>query len=441
MKTLVEPSAPETRLETSNSAESAALERILASKHFAKAPLLSSFLRFVCEAALSNSEARVTEQEIGVLVFHRDEDYDPGEDNIVRNYARQLRKRLESYYADEGAHEPIQIEIPKGGYSAVFRLQTQPQVQELRPLQLGDRAMVEPSAPETVAESLAHQNAVRNHNRWLKLAIAALVALVLLAAGAATSRHLLFLLAPSPLHPLWATLFQSDRDTAIVPADIGYVILQQLENRTFTLAEYESWPSVEQYDHVYTSFLKAQKYTSILDVESVSRFEQLPEVVPSRFRVRAARTLNLDTLSTDNVLLLGSSYSNPWVTVFEPGMNFRFVNQPTDHRSWIQNVHPQPGEAATYQSTTRSITHETFAVIALRQNIGRSGHVLIVEGLDGPGTQAAMDLLIDGTPLLPVIEKATRPNGTIGSFEVLLSATSLGDRATGTRVIAERYTP
>jgi hypothetical protein len=245
----------------------------------------------------------------------------------------------------------------------------------------------------------------------------------------------------SPLHPLWTTLFQADRDTVVVPADIGFVILQQLNNRTFSLAEYESWPSVEQYDHMYMSFLKAQKYTSVLDLESVARIDRLPEVVHSRFSVRAARTLNMEDLSTDNLLLLGSSYSNPWVTVFEPAMNFRFVNEPVDHRSWIENVHPQPGEAATYQSTTRSITHETFAVIALRANIGRSGRVLIVEGLDGPGTQAAMDLLMDGSSLLPIVKKAAHRDGTIGNFEVLLSAASLGDRATGTRIIAERYTP
>jgi hypothetical protein len=122
-------------------------------------------------------------------------------------------------------------------------------------------------------------------------------------------------------------------------------------------------------------------------------------------------------------------------------MNFRFMNQPAGGRSWIQNVRPLSGETATYEGTTRSITHETFAVIALRQNIGRSGRVLIVEGLDGPGTQAAMDLLMDGTSLLPIVKKAMRRDGTIGSFEVLLSATSLGDRATGTRVIAERYAP
>jgi hypothetical protein len=444
MRTLEEPLNSEPPAEIPASAERAALERILASRHFAKAPLLSSFLRFVGEASLSNPEGRVTEQEIGVQVFHRDEDYDPGEDNIVRNYARQLRKRLEAYYANEGAAEPIQIDIPKGGYTAVFRRQIERQVQEPSVLQLNESPDGDSASTESIAEPLAKRPSTRRMGIWLRpavIALYALGALILFAGGAATERHFSVWLEPSPLHSLWTTLFQSDRDTVVVPADIGFVILQQLNNRAFSLAEYENWPSVEQYDHIYTSFLKAQKYTSVLDLESVSRIQRLPEVVPSRFSVRAARTLTMEDLVNDNVLLLGSSYSNPWVTVFEPTMNFRFMNQPAGGRSWIQNVRPLSGETATYEGTTRSITHETFAVIALRQNIGRSGRVLIVEGLDGPGTQAAMDLLMDGTSLLPIVKKAMRRDGTIGSFEVLLSATSLGDRATGTRVIAERYAP
>src|SRR5207248_2939872 len=39
----------------------------------------------------------------------------------VRVHASMLRKRLEQYFADEGAHESVIIEIPKGNYAPVFR--------------------------------------------------------------------------------------------------------------------------------------------------------------------------------------------------------------------------------------------------------------------------------------------------------------------------------
>ena len=44
----------------------------------------------------------------------------PGEDNIVRNYARILSKRLEEYFARDRGHEPLRIVIPRGTYVPVF---------------------------------------------------------------------------------------------------------------------------------------------------------------------------------------------------------------------------------------------------------------------------------------------------------------------------------
>lgn len=79
--------------------------------------------------------------------------------------------------------------------------------------------------------------------------------------------------------------------------------------------------------------------------------------------------------------------------------------------------------------------------MALLSNVSKSGHVLIVEGLDGPGTQTAVDLLLQGDMLRPVLTQATGPDGTLGIFEVLLAATSLDTRATDTHIIAERYYP
>jgi hypothetical protein len=122
-------------------------------------------------------------------------------------------------------------------------------------------------------------------------------------------------------------------------------------------------------------------------------------------------------------------------------MNFRFVNDLHHGRCWIENTHPLPGEAPIYENTTRNITHATFAVIALLPNLTRSGHVLIIEGLDGSGTRAAVDSLFQSNQLKTVLKKATMPDGTLGSFEVLLAATSLDGGATGIHIIAERYSP
>jgi hypothetical protein len=428
--------------------ERAALSRVLESRHFARAPLLSSFLSYVCEAALGDQTVRLTEQEIGVRVFRRAHGYDPGDDNIVRNYARQLRRRLDSYYLHEGRIESLRIDVPKGGYVAVFR-RHRPEAESLDNVPESMQGISSGDAVEAnvvietppAAEPVSLVRPASRPRLWPYVVVSVLCGILLSVATAFAIRHWNGGRTRSPLHSLWSQIFQSDRDTVIVPADVGFVILQQLNNRTFTLAEYESWSTVEQYDHVYMSFLRAQKYTSMLDLDTVSRLQRLPEIVPNRFITRAAHNVSMDDLSSDNVVLLGSNYSNPWVEVFERDLNFHFINQPQQGRSWIENTHPLPGESAQYENTTRNITHETYGVVALLPNVSRSGHVLIVEGLDGPGTQAAVDLLFQGDILRPVLKRATRPDGTLGSFEVLLAATSLDTRATDTHILAERYYP
>ena len=88
------------------------VERIVASRHFSKAPLLSRFLLHICGELLNGRQSEISEYQIGVQVFDRPQGYRTIEDNIVRNYARQLRKRLGEYYAEEGAAEPLRLEVP-----------------------------------------------------------------------------------------------------------------------------------------------------------------------------------------------------------------------------------------------------------------------------------------------------------------------------------------
>lgn len=62
------------------------------------------------------------ETTIGVAVFGRSPDYDPKADTIVRSQAWRLRSKLRQYYASEGAHESIIIDLPIGHYVPTFRL-------------------------------------------------------------------------------------------------------------------------------------------------------------------------------------------------------------------------------------------------------------------------------------------------------------------------------
>ena len=97
------------------------LEKVLSSPGFARSWSISRLLRFLVSQALDGAAAPVKEYTLGVEVFERGADFDPNADNIVRVQARNLRTRLQEYYAVEGSNDPIRIEFPKGSYQVQFQ--------------------------------------------------------------------------------------------------------------------------------------------------------------------------------------------------------------------------------------------------------------------------------------------------------------------------------
>jgi len=99
-----------------------ALRRILASEEFHASKRSCEFLTYVVENTLQGHGENLKERTIGIDVFRRSANYDPGEDATVRVKAGEVRKRLSLYYGGQGKNEPIRIEIPSGSYVPEFRL-------------------------------------------------------------------------------------------------------------------------------------------------------------------------------------------------------------------------------------------------------------------------------------------------------------------------------
>ena len=97
------------------------LEKLLQSSAMAKSWSLSRLLKFLVARALDGTAGELKEHTLGVEVFDRGPDFDPRTDNIVRVQVRNLRARLVDYYAGDGQHEPIRIDLPKGAYIIEFK--------------------------------------------------------------------------------------------------------------------------------------------------------------------------------------------------------------------------------------------------------------------------------------------------------------------------------
>jgi hypothetical protein len=410
------------------------IHRVLASRHFTKAPLLSAFLSYVCTRALHDGVSRISEQEIGVSVFGREQGYDSREDNIVRNYARQLRRRLDDYFSTDGRDETLRLEIPKGGYIPLFTLRRgeflEPEIEQ------------RPSPNDEVLPLREGISSGQFQSQSLRVAALAVCLALLSLSGVAfyrTQHSKGSSATMSRMTPLWKQLFVPNKDTFLVPADTGFVTLQDMQKRTISLTEYESWSSVEQPGPSFVSNLKTRKYTSVVDLDMVSRLEHLPETVPEHCLIRTARSLTIEDIKDGNLILLGSIYSIPWIEMIQKDLNFRFIYRPSEtHFAWIENLDPSPGEAATYASSWNGPFEKTYAVIAFIPNLNKIGHILLVQGLGGAGTEAADNLILREGGLDEVLDKARRPDGTIGSFEALLESTSVDSHATSIRIVAIR---
>ena len=100
-----------------------ALEAILSSDAFRDADILKRFLRYSVEHSLRGEQDELKEYRLGLEVFDRHSDFDPRLDPVVRMTARRLRSKLSEYYKDEGRRSQIRIDVPKGGYAAIFASQ------------------------------------------------------------------------------------------------------------------------------------------------------------------------------------------------------------------------------------------------------------------------------------------------------------------------------
>ena len=97
------------------------LNRVLASHEFRSSKRSQDFLRYVIDHTLNGQADILKERTIGIEVFGRSTSYDPSGDATVRVKAGEVRKRLGLYYAGEGLHNPLHIELPAGTYVPEFR--------------------------------------------------------------------------------------------------------------------------------------------------------------------------------------------------------------------------------------------------------------------------------------------------------------------------------
>lgn len=102
------------------------LENIKHSDALGRSSNLSKLLEYLLEKEIQRIEHQATTQvlpkelEIAIDVFDKTVDFNSNEDASVRVHISRLRKKLEAYYASEGAQAAFRILIPIGEYRLTF---------------------------------------------------------------------------------------------------------------------------------------------------------------------------------------------------------------------------------------------------------------------------------------------------------------------------------
>ena len=405
------------------------IERITASPPFQKSVRLRDLLCFLAERTLHGQTQDLSEHRIGSAVFGKTQDYSVLEDSSVRVHVRQLRLKLHEYFDGEGRDETCIIEIPKGAYTTLFR-------------------PVEPRAAATPVLAVARHGL----KSWLRLLPWALAALFLVTTLASWFRPPAVPPPPPPPWPLTALFDPGNRPVQVVVADINYGMLRLVDEQPVTLEQYLSpaYRSGGAFSNAHPTgrearmmkYLSGSLLTSYADVVVVNTLMRLSGNSRDWLVIRSARELRPRDLETGNFVFVGSPSSNPWVSYFQDKLNFQEREGVVgESLKFFQNLHPKAGEQETYHGLTfTGSSGEDYATISLLPMVNGHGSVLILQGLQQEGTEAAGLFLADGGNRQR-LQQALGISGTPGQpiyFEALIRTQAVAGAPNATSIVATR---
>jgi hypothetical protein len=388
---------------------------------------LRDLLQHISERTIHGRAQELTEQQIGEVLFHKPAGYSPLEDSSVRVHMRQLRLKLHEYFDQEGRNEALILEIPKGSYAPTFRAGMPAPVADIAAL---------PAKPVSKLN--------RGLIPWALCAILAIVCAVLLYQA---NRNVVT--TPAKLPWPFSQIFDKRHQTVMVVADSNYGMWRILSGHPGSLDQYlrrefmQSSLKVGESATPFNEYVSNSTLTSFADVTDLVSLIKMAGPLQSQVSVRYPRDLRTRDLDHDNFVFIGSAASNPWVSLFLDKLNFR-ESEATVGKSVkaFVNTHPQPGEQERYEGLRWTGTGgEDYATIALIPNPTHDGSLLILQGLQQEGSEAAGRFLADDESrhqLQTALGMDPAKNDQEIWFEALIRSRTVSGAPSSTSLVAVR---
>lgn len=351
------------------------IERLTKSHSLHSSESLCRLLRYLAEHSLDHPGVALKEYQIATEVLGRPPGFDPQSDSTVRVQAGRLRVKLAEYYGNEGANDPILVEIPKGSYVLAFHLRGKPGAVAALP---APQIEVHEKSPE-----------VRPSNRgWM---IASGILLVLLAASVVTSAILLSRSRTQPVtaQPVpavyqifWSRFVTGTQEPLVIFSNGNFVGRPETGMRYFNPASDAR------------SFI-LDHYTGVGEVLAIHQLDRVFFTLNRPLRVKRGALFTLDDGKNNDLIFVGSPSENLTLLDIPGTREFIFKRLDSGPRKGdlaVVNVHPQRGEPANFLATpANQPTVEDYAVVALLPGLDPSRSILILAGNSTFGTQAAVE--------------------------------------------------
>jgi len=378
------------------------LDRVLASPEFRTSKRSQDFLKYVVEHALSGQADLLKERTIGIEVFGRSTNYDPGEDATVRVKAGEVRKRLGLYYAEQGVHDSVRIELPLGTYIPEFRPgEAAPVHQESQP---------RPQPAEATGKVKPAPSATRGPRL---VALAAL--LCFLGAGILWLRT-----RPgnAPLDQFWGPVLTGSAPVLVCAA---YVPVYGLNG--------DAHPAPRTEDFVALT----DQFVGGGDLIAVSRLSTMLTKMGRPFRLKVGNDVTFQDLRTGPAILVGYSYTR-WKEI---SRELRFFIDGTRRPIGItDNGAPTAWSLPNLPADRR--TDEDYAIVS--RVFHPDTHAMLVEiaGITQYGTDAAADLVSSPDLMAEALSKAPR-GWQQRNLQLVLHVKVIAGSPTSPKVVATHF--
>ncbi len=404
-------------MELGNEVKIAQLEKVLQSRALQNSESLKAFLRFVVERTIDNHEVLLKEYTIATEVFGRNSDYDSRIDSVVRVQAGRLRAKLQEYYATEGKHDQIVIDLPKGHYRPVFISADPAPDTTLEPYEPtnGHAAAIATShTPDLIHTSAAPPPVASAFNK-LPLILCGVVIAGLLAAVVALElanrelRRQAFVGSSfsktDEVQTVWGAFLNDPEPPLLVLSNPAvYRFINQADPNSLTQRAIKLNPEqaramadAPEFKGQWTGGNDTRivpslgMYTGMGEAIGLSRLTDVFRSANREILLKQSRQVSASDLKYRNVILLGSIYVNEWSRKLPTNEVFAYTFAAT-----IENRNPQPGEEREYKPQHNEQTGELrtdYAIVTVKPNVSGENAVMILAGIYSEGTEAAAEFV------------------------------------------------